>query len=376
MTSRQLYEYLLIELNKVKAPSLLLEDFIYFGNKTVGQYFNKLYNLYDTNQQKSDDLRVLKSTAVLTPILTTDFGTSNLYGNVYEVNLPDDYVHIRNCIVEYTLKAKYKCYNVGSKLNYGTKRLTADMFPHLITNYYMRPSYKNPYFYINNVNTDNSYPITEEWTSVIPEYPTFSILFGTPGSSTLIVIKNGITTTFTYAAVPSIWSEFKDLTTLRAGLTHLGISTEIITNDETSYSYLATTNAYVEGVSSITETGSFVTVTSTSTQDMSTLITKVPKYRYGNITKPRMEIRYGTDDRYFTLSKVYIDYFKAPQYIILTQEELDSVEDISQLLEFPDYICQEIVNELVKYLMENGSDPRLQTNIPVNQSIGLQQQTR
>ena len=30
------------------------------------------------------------------------------------------------------------------------------------------------------------------------------------------------------------------------------------------------------------------------------------------------------------------------------QEEVDKVEDSSQILEFPDYVCQEIVNELVK----------------------------
>jgi hypothetical protein len=39
------------------------------------------------------------------------------------------------------------------------------------------------------------------------------------------------------------------------------------------------------------------------------------------------------------------------------------------MLEFPDYVCYEIINELVKLLLENASDPRLQTNIPVNQSI-------
>ena len=32
-------------------------------------------------------------------------------------------------------------------------------------------------------------------------------------------------------------------------------------------------------------------------------------------------------------------------------------------------MCQEIINELVKLLMENASDPRLQSNIPVNQTI-------
>jgi len=33
-----------------------------------------------------------------------------------------------------------------------------------------------------------------------------------------------------------------------------------------------------------------------------------------------MEIRYGTDDSVFKLTRVYIDYIKAPQHIRLTQE--------------------------------------------------------
>jgi hypothetical protein len=38
-------------------------------------------------------------------------------------------------------------------------------------------------------------------------------------------------------------------------------------------------------------------------------------------------------------------------------------------MEFPDYVCQEIINELVHLVMENTADPRLQTHIPVTQSI-------
>ena len=90
-----------------------------------------------------------------------------------------------------------------------------------------------------------------------------------------------------------------------------------------------------------------------------------------------MEIRYGTDDSVFTLGegnngstgKIYIDYIKAPQYIRLTQEELDYTDDHSQMLEFPDYVCQEILNELVHIIMEHISDPRLQTHPVVSQSI-------
>ena len=65
MTLRTLYDNLLIELNKVEAPSLLLEDFIYFANKAVQQYINKRYNQYDMTQQTTDDLRVLKNSLVI-----------------------------------------------------------------------------------------------------------------------------------------------------------------------------------------------------------------------------------------------------------------------------------------------------------------------
>ena len=99
--------------------------------------------------------------------------------------------------------------------------------------------------------------------------------------------------------------------------------------------------------------------------------------RYGNASKVRLEIRYGSDNSIFTLDqiegkdggKVYIDYIKTPQHIRLTQEEIDYTEDKSQVLEFPDYVCQEILNELVILIMENISDPKLQTFPVVNQSI-------
>jgi len=91
--------------------------------------------------------------------------------------------------------------------------------------------------------------------------------------------------------------------------------------------------------------------------------------RYGNVSQVRMEIRYGTDNTVFELEKVYIDYIKAPQNIRLTQLEIDKTEDISQMLEYPDYVCQEIINELVHLIMENISDQRLSTHPVVSQSI-------
>ena len=51
--------------------------------------------------------------------------------------------------------------------------------------------------------------------------------------------------------------------------------------------------------------------------------------------------------------------------------------DTSQIMEFPDYVCQEIINELVHILMENSTDQRLQSHPIVTQSIAnpTQEQT-
>lgn len=57
MTARELYNNALIEINKLEAPPLLLEDYNYLLNKAVQQYVNKVYNRYEIGQQSTDDLR-------------------------------------------------------------------------------------------------------------------------------------------------------------------------------------------------------------------------------------------------------------------------------------------------------------------------------
>ena len=71
MTARQVYEGTATEVNKVQSMTLLLEDFNYFFNKAIYQYINKRYNIYDINQQTTDDIRVLKATIALPVTLET-----------------------------------------------------------------------------------------------------------------------------------------------------------------------------------------------------------------------------------------------------------------------------------------------------------------
>lgn len=222
-----------------------------------------------------------------------------LYGATYEVILPSDYLHILNCVCNYKVKKQFKCYNPDSFVQFSARRLTSDLWSQIINNFYMRPMYKRPYFYIHNVNTNVANP-TNPYQSATNS-----------GTDITSATTSDGTTTVT-GGLPK---------TIKIG-----------------------SNA----VDAVERSG---------------------QIRFGNTSQVRMEIRYGKDTSLFELVNVYIDYLKTPQNIRLTQEQLDLTEDTSQMMEFPDYVCQEIINVLVKLVMENSSDPRLQTHIPVNTTI-------
>ena len=317
MTARQLYEGVLIELNKENASNILLEDFNYFANKAINNYVNKRYNIYDVNQQTTDDLRVLKATALLKPTKVTDYAGMTMAGDgtmaTYEVIMPSDYLHILNCICIYSIKKTYKCYNAGDTWRSAATRLTADMYSQVLDNFWNKPTYKRPYYYIHNVNTSND------------------------------TVSSG-------------------------AVTHATVPTNSKTDETPSGTYQSTALGN-DGNNNAIKTASSKGKTLTIGGSASSNVERGAAIRYGNVSEVRLEIRYGTDNSVFELTDVYVDYIKAPQNIRLTQLEIDKTEDISQMLEYPDYVCQEIINELVHLVMENISDQRLQTHPVVSQSI-------
>ena len=287
MTARELYEYALIELNKLEAPSLLLEDYNCFINKAVQQYINLVYAKLEIDQQSTDDIRVLKASTVLKPVKLSENSAyshlaNGMFKSSYYVDLPADYMHLLNCIVEYKVGvSNFKCYNKGDMVYFAARKLTPDMYTQVLNNAYMRPMYKRPYYYLTNINTANN-------------------IVTNPSMDTAILDAN------------------KE-------------------NNETPSALVDSNN--------------------------------VPGDRLANPSIVRLELRYGTDDGVFVPNNIYVDYLKSPMYIRLTQEQINSTLDYSQVLEFPDYVCFEIANIFVRLLMENASDPRLQTNIPINNTI-------
>lgn len=310
MTIRQVYESLLTELSKVNSPSMLLQDFNYFVNRATIQYINKRYSIYDISQQTTDDLRVLKATAILKPetlklqLKDNNLDTSKLFEGIYEVNLPLDYLHILSCTCVYQTSDNLKCFEKGETLEFPATKLTADSKTRILNNFYYRPTFERPYYYINNINTSNNLPTN-------------------PVNKTDI-LDNQFSGTDSRADYIDGSAQNKEYNLPRK------ISLTGITNNS--------------------------------------LVNKEAGVRYGNPTNIKMEIRCGKLSNLDFIA-VIIDYLKTPQTIKLTQEQLNLVEDTSQILEFPDYVCQEIINELVHIAMDNIADPRLQTHIPVSQSI-------
>lgn len=364
MTARQVWEGMLTELSKVNAPSMLLQDFNYFFNKAINQYINKRYNIYDVNQQTSDDLRVLKATSILEAKLATQSeplkalvnlgaGKSKLFGATYEVTLPSDYLHILNCVCIYKVNKNWKCYNAGDYVQFAAKRLTADSWSVIVNDYYNRPLPERPYFYIHNLNINNTLP-TNPITDTNPNGTDLSSEYiGSPTEIQyyLISAKDGVAAgTRVYVKDGVVYKE-NTYTTKIEGATMDDLSTKRVEGETTKSNFPRTIKLGKPDSRTV----------STVERDTGT--------RYGNASNVRMEIRYGHDNSVFSLEKVFIDYIKSPQTIRLTQEQVNLTEDTSQIMEFPDYVCQEIINELTMLVMENTADPRLQTNTTVTQSI-------
>lgn len=379
MTARQVYENLLRELNKVNAPSLHLEDYNYFINRGITEYINRRYNIYDTSQQTTDDLQVLTSSAHI------DTATGKMSSDISRTA-----ADAANAIV------------TGSINTSGELLLTSLVAPLPIN---------NPVYLIDPLDGD-----LVKFTG-LPAYNQFTILFDVPPGGTLtltntprtlavsgnMVLMGNADSIYTVPAVDAgvgkYGKSFKVENGVLIEIPYSGNPTLVsqIPIQQTINSYPATEFAlpdnYYHMLNCIVNfkviksykcypAGTIQPFTARRlTADMYAAIMNNafmrPDYRrpYFYIqnqqdkVSPLAEIRAGDYQSIFTLDSIDIDYLKTPQIINLTTTQRDSLQDTSQVMEFPDYVNNEIIKICTALVMENASDPRLQTHIPVNMSI-------
>lgn len=196
----------------------------------------------------------------------------------------------------------------------GATKLTADSWSSVVDDVYNKPSKKRPYYYIHNQNDIHVEQDSDE---------------------NILSDKNSELPT-NIALTSAAWNGNNATDNLHT-----------LTSDGGTTNFPRTFDGY-----------------NTSDNIENNLIEKPAGSRHANSSKVKIEIRCGQDkSNVFSLSAVQIDYVKAPQFIRLTQEQLDSDEDISQVMEFPDYVNQEIINELVNLVMRKTNDPSLQAHL-------------
>jgi hypothetical protein len=221
-----------------------------------------------------------------------------------------------NCVCIYYVAKTKDCWDAGSYIEVPANRLTADSWSQIITDIYNRPSPMRPYYYIHNLNQQQALPTD-------PRVPHET---GT-GLNSLGIDMPGV-----YRVTGADGGEGIP------GITH--------SEDQDQNSNFQRTFKLAD-----------------TEKTRISLVEKPIAARIGNTSNVRCEIRYGKDDSLFQLAEVQVDYVKVPQHIRLTQEQLDLTEDTSQIMEFPDYVNQEIINELVHLVMERVNDPRLGNNM-------------
>lgn len=324
--------------------------------------------------------------------------------------MPIDYLHLLNCVCIYYVAKQKDCWDAGSYIEIPATRLTADSWSQIVTDIYNRPSPMRPYYYIHNQNNQTN-------NELLPSDPITEVSdLGMPNGSDMTgiyqVVSNGIPITIyqggKYTNIQGEWYRI----TLGLSVGDLeqptdidvnSLRTELVTDpniknvldydpnsetqtkmfypnpkdtlgwakaDDGSYA-LQNINANDFGKASSNFQRTFrFDMNGDGTADTNvSLVEKPIGLRAGNTSNVRMEIRYGKDDSIFQLKEVQVDYVKSPQFIRLTQEQIDLTEDTSQIMEFPDYVNQEIINELVHLVMERVNDPRLGNNIQMTQSI-------
>lgn len=140
-TARKAYIDILTELVKEEAPTLYLEDFLYYFNKSINEFIKKRYELFEVTQQVHDDLRFWKK----------PYNTDKL-----EIGLDDidsqSYRHVVGCTVDVTLtRPDSRCeQDVNTTKAYKAVRMTSDIKTGILNNSYLEPKFYRPYFDIVN----------------------------------------------------------------------------------------------------------------------------------------------------------------------------------------------------------------------------------
>lgn len=352
MTAREIYESVLAEVNKYNAPAFSLEEFNYNLNKAILAFTNEKYSYYPVNQQLSDDLRVLVKHAKFNYKLNADGTTrtdktyNSIRGKVYSlVNAQTAKLGLSS-VADISVGSVVKFNNEKAATTFTVSAIDTTAYPYIVTfgtaDVQAVAQVGDQIF----IETDLiEYDVDYEGENIVTSDATVSTTL--PASDYLHLLScrafwkgqkaNGQTAYLNYGA--------KRLTFDALNVIQ---NNAYLRPAHLRPYYMVQDNVMNAGIDKITSLGSYKA--------------------YQN--KPTITTHVGIVPSLVTLDKIQIDYLKIPEIITLSDIDIFTAgEDTSQVLEFPDYLKNEIVKRVTLYQLENTNNPRIQSHPMINQEI-------
>jgi hypothetical protein len=139
-TERELFDAFLIESNKEESAAMHLDEFLYYGNKSISNLYDSLFFAYPRNQKVRDYLKAIKRTVEI-----SDF-ESSLKGFTFD--LPEDYRHLQRVEVFYKVNKPYdKCINKDKIYSFTCKVLEPDQQGSVQNDFFYSPGYRRVFSY-------------------------------------------------------------------------------------------------------------------------------------------------------------------------------------------------------------------------------------
>lgn len=347
MTAREIYEAVLIEINKENSPSFTIEEFNYALNKSVLALVNEKYNFYASNQQLSDDLRVLIKPAKFN--LLTEAEDSEIGGSTY--NPIRSFVNAEVTNSNTVPVSLLTDINSGDTIKFGS-------------------SDSSTVYTVSSKNAD-SYPYTITLTASVTLSPGTQIFKETapvPSSDWRLERTEDRVISITLPA-----SDYLHMLSCRVSLkgskptaskdAYLKFPAKRLTFDVLN---VIENNTYMRPAANRPYFQVFDNQMNSGVEKLSGDLKAYKAYQ----NSPRIEVHIGRERVSMSPTMIEIDYLKLPELIVLDDIDIFTAgNDTSQSLELPDYLKNEVVRRISAYLLEKMGDPRISTQPQLNQEI-------
>ena len=381
MTIREAYEQTFINLNKKKAAALYVEDFLVFFKNAVQDHINRLYSLYETSQQLSDDLQNLHRHIIIDLSGDMPFPLNiNYYdGEPYVSFLYNDSISPLGTghFMLDTNGDRYTSLDVIANRNI-IVNMEAPSFPLIPELDLLKfPNGINEGIIIKIEAAEMKDMITlKDWrSSTSPTQRDFSFDLGdineitvTPQNSVFLIHKDNKFRLLSGSGFKEV-DEERMLISAPDNYFHLlGLENYLGTRKGVTCENWRTKRY---GVSKLTSDREVSINQNVFLEPKSTRPYYSIKNNIGSVY-PNIEVHYRKDSELelVKLDKIGLLYLKEPKIYFMDDADLKG-DDSTEVIEFQEYICQELVESVVRLVLENNSDPRVQSFPAVNESNNM-----